>query len=195
MSRSKRAFVFAVACALVVVSAGCMSRLGDGPDTVGGAIRAMQHAAAAHDWKVYAAYWDLEATGVLYEQDSRGLADRIWMDELKKHGVPENEAYTRSRYPKNMVVTRESFEQGLRDWVEQGDGDPSTGIQDLIAIENVASARIGKEHARVTFRKPGHKPERVVVEFWRIIDGRRVKWIIGQIINAKEIAKQRAAFD
>jgi hypothetical protein len=67
-------------------------------------------------------------------------------------------------------------------------------IGDLIRLDNVTSARVRNDVARVTFEAKGHLPHKLVLEFWRVVDGAEEKWIVGYIVNRKDIAGSRAAF-
>src|SRR5574340_1117467 len=55
-----------VLCACV----GCSTSLKAEPGTVGATIAGIESAAGSHDWGRYATYWDLEAVGVMYQEDS-----------------------------------------------------------------------------------------------------------------------------
>jgi len=162
---------------------------------VGGAIANIESAAESHDWEDYASHWDLEAVGVMYEEDSAEIADRMWMDALEDVDiVPDDEAQVRAYYPEDVMVTRESLELGLQEYVETGARDVDRGFATLISLDNVASARVRKDSARVTFRLEGHAPDKLVLEFWRVVDGSTEKWLVSRITNAKDIAEQQYAF-
>lgn len=195
MSRFRRLPVFLLLfVTTLTMSAGCSTALRPEPGTVGGAIDALERAAEAHDRDAFTAYWDLEAVGTLYQQDSTEVADKMWMDEIEEHEATDAEIAERTYYPEDVAATRESIDAAVMSFVASGTPDPDRGILPLIRLENVAKARVHKDTAVVTFRDEGHVPEEVVLEFWRVEDNGEEKWIVSRIRNAKEIAKSRAAF-
>lgn len=177
-----------------VAIGGCSASLTSEPGTVGGTIAALEASAADHDWETYASYWDLEAVGVTYADESGLVAESMWFDTLGDTPMTESEVQTREHYPEGVLLTRESFELALLEYVEAGAEDPTRGIGDLISLDNVTSARVREDVARITFEAEGHLPDKLVLEFWRVVDGPEQKWIVGYIVNGKDVAKSQAAF-
>lgn len=185
--------LLATVIALTLLS-GCGASLEPTPGTVGGSIDSLERAIAEHDWDGFRSLWDLEAVGTMYEQESVEVADALWMDTIEQLEVTEAELVKREYYPEDVALTRESMDQALESAVASGFPNAERGIMQLIRLDTVVRASVKKDTARVTFRIEGHIPEELVLEFWRVEDGSEVKWIVSRISNAKDIAKQRAAF-
>lgn len=192
--RIVRGLLTSVLAMAVMGTSACSTALDETPGTPGATIAALEESAASRDWETYASFWDLEAVGDLYEQDSAEVGDNIWVENLKGAPVTAAEPQVREYYPEDILLTRKSLELGLRTYVEHGSDDATRGFPALINLANVHSASVHKDDARIVFRAEGHTPEELVLEFWRVMDGDEEKWIVSRIGNAKDIARARAAF-
>ena len=179
---------------LVTTTAGCSTSLTAEPGTVGGAIDALDRAAQEHDVESFAAHWDFESVGTMYEQESAEIADKLWMDAIDDAEITDEELAQRAYYPEDVATTRDSMDAAIQTFVAAGPEDPGRGMLALISLKNVVRARVRRDTARVTFRLEGHVPEELVLELWRVVDNGEEKWIVSRICNAKEIATSQAAF-
>jgi len=125
---------------VISTTAGCSTSLTAEPGTVGGAIDTLDRAAQEHDMESFAAHWEFESVGTMYEQESTEIAGKLWRDAINEAEITDEELAQRVYYPEDVATTRESMDAAIQTFVATGPEDPDRGMLALISLENVVRA-------------------------------------------------------